>query len=85
MSITKETRLESYIKTKVTGRQKKVLDALGDKEMTARMIAAELGYSDMNAVRPRITELKELGVIEACGKAYDQTTKRNVALFKRAM
>jgi len=56
---------------------------MGDKEMTARMIATELGFSDMNAVKPRLTELKNKGIIEASGKAYDALTKRSVALFRK--
>lgn len=84
MNITKETRLESYLKTPTSKRCRIILETLGDKEMTARQIAAALGFADLNAVKPRLTELKEMGVIIASGKAYDTTTKRNVATFKRA-
>jgi len=84
MSITEETRLESYLKTAPGPRQQMILEALGDEEMTARMIANKLGFTDLNAVKPRITELKQSGRIVASGKAYDITSKRNVALFKRA-
>lgn len=81
--ITEETRLESYLKTPTSKRQQMILEALGSKEMTARMIAQKLGFSDLNAVKPRLTELKSSGHVEACGKAYDMLTNRNVALFRR--
>ena len=82
--ITKETRLESYLQRPVSQRQNMILEALGDDEKSARMIATELGFSDLNAVKPRITELKQKGIIVVSGKAYDSLTKRTVALFKRA-
>ena len=83
MSITKETRLESYIKTPTAERKKMILAVLGDKQMTARMIAQALGFSDLNAVKPRLTEMKNDGTVEVVGKAYDSLTDRNVALFQK--
>ena len=61
MSITEETRLESYINTPTSERKKMILSILGDKQMTARMIAYALGFRDLNAVKPRLTELKKEG------------------------
>ena len=81
--ITEETRLESYLKTPTSKRCKMILEALGEDEMSARQIAYKLGFSDLNAVKPRLTEMKNEGVIEATGKAYDSLTNRNVAIFKR--
>lgn len=80
--ITNETRLESYIQRPVR-RYDLILECMGEREMTARMIATELGYSDLNAVKPRITELKAKGIIVACGKAYDTLTHRTVATFRK--
>lgn len=81
--ITKETRLESYIKTPTSKRKQMILDTMGSQDMTARMIANKLGFNDLNAVKPRLTELKAEGYIVACGKAYDMLTQRNVAVFRR--
>ena len=81
--ITKETREESFIKTDRNNRQRAILEVLGEKEMTARQIRDDLGFTDMNAVRPRLTELRDMGLIETCGKAYDYDSRRNVALFRR--
>ena len=84
MSITEETRLESYIATPTAQRKQMILTILGDKQMTARMIAYALGFRDLNAVKPRLTELKKEGRIVVVGKAYDELTERRVAVFQRA-
>lgn len=84
MSITEETRLESYINTPTSERKQMILTILGDKQMTARMIAYALGFRDLNAVKPRLTELKKEGRVKVVGKAYDATTDRRVAVFQRA-
>lgn len=84
MSITEETRLESYINTPTSERKRMILTILGDKQMTARMIAYTLGFRDLNAVKPRLTELKKEGRVKVVGKAYDATTDRRVAVFQRA-
>lgn len=84
MSITEETRLESYINTPTSERKRMILTILGDKQMTARMIAYALGFRDLNAVKPRLTELKKEGRVKVVGKAYDATTDRRVAVFQRA-
>ena len=80
METTKETRFESYIARPI--RANEILELLGDDELTARQIMQKSKYSDMNAIRPRLTELKESGKVEVVGKAYDTATRRNVALFK---
>ena len=49
---------------------------------TARQIAYKLGFSDLNAVKPRLTELRKAGKIKAIGKAYDETTQRNVTVYR---
>ena len=84
MSITEETRLESYIRTPTSERKQMILTILGDKQMTARMIAYALGFRDLNAVKPRLTELKKEGRVVVVGKAYDEMTDRRVAVFQKA-
>ena len=81
-NITKETRQEAYVVRPAT-RAVEILKVLGDREMTAREISYELGFSDLNAVKPRLTELKEIGVIEAVGKKLDHITNRNVAIWRK--
>ena len=79
--ITKETRRESFIARPAGERQRAILDVLS-VPMTARQIAKELGFSDLNAVRPRLTEMTG-NQIEVCGKAYDELTMRKVAVYRR--
>lgn len=82
MSITTETRLESYITRPCSQRKQMILNALGDRQLTARQIAYELGFTDLNAVKPRLTELKQEGRIEAIDKAFDMMTNKNVAVWQ---
>lgn len=75
-SITKETRRESYdaILPKVKKRSRLILETLGDRQMTASEITEELvtagkiPYFNRNYVAPRLTELKEMGVLETVGR-----------------
>ena len=52
-------------------------------EMTARQICEACGYTDMNMVRPRITELVKLGMVVKAGTRYDNLTDRNVTVFRK--
>ena len=81
-SITNLTRKESFMR-RPTPRQKQILIVLGNREMTARQIAVEMGFLDLNSVKPRLTELKEAGLIKTVGMAYDKTTERNVAIWRK--
>ena len=81
--IQRECRRESFMKTRFSKRYRMILDALGDREMTAREIAYKLNFYDLNAVKPRITELCNSGLLEACGKAYDYITDRAVSVYRR--
>ena len=81
--ITHETRRESFEKTDRATRQSIILAALGDEELTARELLSRIGFSDMNFVRPRLTELMKSGRVEAAGKKWDNITERNVTVFRR--
>ena len=73
---TKETRRESYeaVLPKVKDRARLILETLGDKEMTVSEITEELvssgkiPYFNRNYVAPRLTELKDMGIVETCGR-----------------
>lgn len=80
MSIEKETRMESYIRRPVT-RQAAILEELGSRELTARQLARLMGYDDLNAIKPRLTELKKAGKVEVVRKSLDHVTNRNVAVW----
>jgi hypothetical protein len=47
---------------------------------TDRQIKDILGFTDMNAVRPRISELIIKGKLEERGSQHDPVTKRNVRI-----
>lgn len=80
--ITEQTRFESYLLRPVGTRQKDILEVLGQREMTARQITYALGYQDLNAVKPRLTELQKEGRVEVVRKTKDLATNRSVAVWK---
>lgn len=73
---TRETRRQSYdaIIPKRGKRCRLILDTLGDRRMTASEITEELvktgkiPYFNRNYVAPRLTEMKEMGVVETVGR-----------------
>lgn len=81
-TIPHDCQLDSFVKLERQTRQRDILRAMANHEMTARQIAYKLGFSDLNAVKPRITELRKAGKIRAIGKAYDETTQRNVTVYR---
>ena len=81
--IQRECRRESFVNTPVAKRKRMILYTIGDREMTARDIAYRLNFYDLNAVKPRITELCNAGLLEACGKAHDYITDRTVSVYRR--
>lgn len=91
MSITKETREDSYeqILSKRTIRANVILELLGDREMTVSEIVKELldegviKYYDRNFVAPRLTELKEAGLVEVVGKRTCIMSGKNVAIWRK--
>ena len=82
-TIARECQLESWKKFDNAKRCRMILDAM-DKPMTAREIAYKLKFSDLNAVKPRLTEMKDRGTVEVIGKSYDYMTNRRVSVYRRA-
>lgn len=85
MNITRETRRAGYeaVRPNLGARCLEILNCLGDRELTAREIAQELGYNDLNAVKPRLTELRGKGKVQAIGKRKDPITGVSVAVYRR--
>lgn len=54
-----------------------------DGPVTDRQVALMLDFSDMNAVRPRITELIREGFLKEVGTAQDHVTGQKVRLTAR--
>ena len=91
MSITQETRRESYaaVKPTVMCRRAVILDILGSREMTANEIAELLyirgvtPFYERNFAAPRLTELNAEGKVTTVGKRFSGKTGRNSAVWKQ--
>ena len=89
--ITKETRRESYdaILPKVKERARLVLETLGSRSMTVSEITEELvaagriPYFNRNYVAPRLTELKDMGIVETCGRRKATRSDATEAVWRR--
>ena len=88
---TKETRRASYdaVLPKVKDRARLILQTLGDREMTVSEITDELlasgaiPYYNRNYVAPRLTELKDMGVVETCGRRKSTRSPATEAVWRR--
>lgn len=68
---------------KLGRRAREILDHLNTNgAKTDREVMNDLGYSEPNAVRPRITELVRKGLARECGKERCPVTNRHVRLVK---
>ena len=71
-----EGRLEDFTK-----RKREILTALKRYgALTDRQTMTACGYGDMNAVRPRITELVDQGVVREIGETSCPVTKKRVRI-----
>lgn len=88
---TKETRRKSYeaVLPKVKDRAKLILDTLGTREMTVSEItdclvdAGRIPYFNRNFVAPRLTELKDMGIVETCGRRQSTRSGATEAVWRR--
>lgn len=89
--ITKETRKASYeaVLPKVKDRSRLILETLGDRAMTVSEITDELveagkiPYYNRNYVAPRLSELKDMGVVETCGRRKSTHSTATEAVWRR--
>lgn len=84
MGITQETRREAYYDSRegAQTRRKLIYQKLVESgPMTADTLMAAMGYMDPNNVRPRLTELKEAGLVRVIGKARNLRGK-SVAVWE---
>ena len=87
---TKETRRASYeaVLPKVNARSRLILRTLGRREMTVSEITDELvaaralPYYSRNFVAPRMTELKDQGVVETCGRRQSTRSTATEAVWR---
>lgn len=88
---TKETRRESYeaVLPKVKERARLILETLGSREMTVSEITEELvssgkiPYFNRNYVAPRLTELKDMGIVETVGRRKSTRSDATEAVWRR--
>ena len=91
MSITEETRRESYesVKPLLVCRRVIILEILGNREMTATEIAEILcsrgitPFYERNFAAPRLTELKDAGKVKTVGKRLCEKTGRKISVWKK--
>ena len=87
--ISEETRAESFKDLDIREKQKRVLECLGNKEMTAREVSKEMikkGYAktnERNEAAPRLTELFQDRRVVIVAKKKDEETGKNVSVYKR--
>ena len=90
-NITTQTRREAYeaVQPKIGKRAQLILDTLGNGEATVSEITATLynagaiPYYNRNFVAPRLTELKEQGLVETCGRREALYTGTTEAVWRR--
>ena len=90
-AITKDTRRQSYdaILPKRGKRCRLILETLGNRQMTASEITEELvatgaiPYFNRNYVAPRLTEMKDMGIVETCGRRKATRSDATEAVWRR--
>ena len=88
---TKQTRRESYenVLPKVKERARLVLETLGGRSMTVSEITEELVAAgripdfNRNYVAPRLTELKDMGIVETCGRRKATRSDATETVWRR--
>lgn len=90
--ITQETRREAFeaVKPKAQTRRETILsvlreypDGLTAEELTGMLYrSGQIISLDRNYVKPRLTELRKLGIIEPCGKRESRTTGIKTAVWR---
>ncbi len=85
MSITEETRREAYYESqnKAPTRRYKIYRLL--KEKRPHDFGRDHGHVGLhkpNSVRPRLTELKQAGLIETCGKKLAKCGKIHISVWQ---
>ncbi len=81
-----ENSILSFHNTDRETRHKMILSVYEPNgEYSDRRICFMLGFSDLNSVRPRITELIDDGILIECGRTFDLLTRRHVRLTRLAV
>ena len=89
---TRETRRQSYdaVLPKREKRCRLILETLGGRQMTASEIteelvaAGEIPYFNRNYVAPRLTEMKQMGILKTVGRRKATRSDATEAVWARA-
>ena len=68
---------------KLSKRCQLISDVLGWERLTDREILERTPYRDMNAIRPRVTEMIQAGILEEVGEKRDKLTGKMVRVVAR--
>ena len=79
--INQKESLEKISKRKPTLYEEIISVLKQNGAMTSREIAQKIGRYTRQDVQPRLTELKQKGIIEEYGRKYDEVTDRNVMSY----
>lgn len=90
-AITKQTRRESYeeVLPKCKERSRQILEVLGSRSMTVSEITDELvaagriPFFNRNYVAPRLSELKDMGVVKTVGRRKATHSNATEAVWQR--
>lgn len=85
MGITEETRREAYYESQNTAptRRYEIYRLLKDGgPMSSEEIMERLRCDNANCVRPRLSELKQAGLIETCGKTLSKYGNIHIAVWQ---
>lgn len=85
MSITQETRREAYYESqnKAPTKRYEIYRLLKEGgSMSSEEIMEKMHCSNANCVRPRLTELKQAGLIETCGKTRSKYGNGHIAVWQ---
>lgn len=79
-----QNSIKSFYGFDTSERQSEIFDIFSkaDKPLTDRDVLTIMGFSDMNCVRPRITELIKRGVLVEVSKVTDPFTFKTVRACK---
>ena len=92
IGVVRDNSIKAYreVVTNITPRHQMIIDSLeslereGANNITDRQIAEACGFSDMNSVRPRITELINMGLVVEGVRTTCQATNKHVRTLHSA-
>lgn len=82
MGIAQDAQREGHAAVNKIARYAMILGVLRGNPMTARQVAKVLGFNDLNAVKPRLSEMAKDGRVRRIGTLRDDVTKVHVSVYE---